>query len=114
MVDINVEKYINAKVCTLRVGNKQLFWVRMHHVLEGMGVKNMSDLVSKEIRGIFKTKNPTKYQIRKYKRREKELDPNSTATFVYVRSDLMSRIIKNCRGEKRRDEKKKKTISGVN
>ena len=62
MVDINVEKYVNAKVCTLRVGNKQLFWVRMHHVLEGMGVKNMSDLVSKEIRGIFKTKNPTKYQ----------------------------------------------------
>ena len=108
MVDINVEKYINAKVCTLRVGNKQLFWVRMHHVLEGMGVKNMSDLVSKEIWGIFKTKNPTKYQIRKYKRGEKELDPNSTATFVYVRSDLMSRIIKNCRGEKRRDEKKKK------
>ena len=67
MVDINVEKYINAKVCTLRVGNKQLFWVRMHHVLEGMGVKNMSDLVSKEIRGIFKTKNPTKYQIRNTK-----------------------------------------------
>ena len=67
MVDINVEKYINAKVYTLRVGNKKLFWVRMHHVLEGMGVKNMSDLVSKEIRGIFKTKNPTKYQIRNTK-----------------------------------------------
>ena len=108
MVDINVEKYINAKVYTLRVGNKKLFWVRMHHVLEEMGVKNMSDIVSKEIRGIFKTKKPTKCQVRKYKRRVKELDPNSTATFVYVRSDLMLRIIKNCRGEKRRDEKKKR------
>ena len=53
----------------------------------------------KKFRGIFRTKNPTKDQIRKYKRREKELDHNSTAIFVYVQSDLMSRI-KNCRGEK--------------
>ena len=57
----------------------------------------MSNLVRKEIHGIFRTKNPIKDQIRKYKRREKELDPNSTATFVYVRSDLLSIII-NCRG----------------
>ena len=26
--------------------------------------------------------------------------------YVYVRSDLMSRIVKNCRGEKKRREKK--------
>ena len=48
----------------------------------------MSDLMRKEIWGIFRTKNPTKDQIRKYKRREKELDHNSTDTFVFVRSDL--------------------------
>ena len=59
----------------------------------------------KEIHDIFRTKNPTKDQIKKYKRRERDLDPNSTATFVYVRSDLMSRIIKNCKGEKGRAEK---------
>ena len=81
------------------MSNKKFFGVRMYDVQEGIGVKNMSDLVRKEIRGIFRTKNPTKDQIRKYKRREKELDHNSTATFVYVRSDLMSRIIKNCGGE---------------
>ena len=62
--------------------------------------RNISDLVRKEIRSIFRTKNPTKDQIRKYKRHEKELDHNSTATFMYVRSDLMSRIIKNCRWKK--------------
>ena len=78
----------------------------MHDVQEGLGVKNMSDLVRKKIHGIFETKYHTKDQIRKYKRREKDLDNNSNATFVYVRSDLMSRIIKNCRGEKRRGEKK--------
>ena len=97
MVDIRVEKYTNAKVCTIKVSSKKIFWVRMYDVQEGIGVKNMSDLVRKEIRGIFRTKNPTKDQIRKYKRHEKELDHNSTATFMYVRSDLMSRIIKNYR-----------------
>ena len=109
MVDISIKKYTNAKVCTIRVSNKKLFWVRMHDVQEGIGVKNMSDLVQKEIWDIFKTKNPTKDQIRKYKRREKDFDHNSTVTFVYVHSDLMIiknlRIIKNCRGEKKRQKK---------
>ena len=71
----------------------------------------MSDLMRKEIWGIFRTKNPTKDQIRKYKRREKELDHNSTATFMYVHSDLMSKIIKHFRGGKKRQ---KKRILGVN
>ena len=102
MVDISLEKHTNAKVYKIRVSNEKLFWVRMCDIQEGIGVKIMSDLVRKEIRGIFRTKNPTKDQIRKYKRREKELNPNSTATFVYVRNDIMSRIIKNCRGEKNR------------
>ena len=82
MVDISVEKYTDAKVCTITVDNKELFWVRMHDVQEGLGVKNMSDLVRKKIHGIFETKYHTKDQIRKYKRREKDLDNNSNATFV--------------------------------
>ena len=73
----------------------------------------MSDLVRREIRGIFRFKNPTKDQIRKYKGREKELDHNSTASFVYVCSDLISKVIKNCRGEKK-EAKKISTILGVN
>ena len=94
MFDISFEKYIDAKLCTITVGNKELFWVRMHDVQERLGVKYMSDLVRKEIHGIFETKTPMKDQIRKYKRREKELDINCNATFVYVCSNLMSRIIK--------------------
>ena len=46
----------------------------MYDVQEGIGVKNMSDLVRKEIRSIFRTKNPTRDQFRKNKRREKELN----------------------------------------
>ena len=67
-----LEKYTNANVCTIRVGNKKLFWVIMYDVEEEIRIKNMSDLVRKEICSILRTKNPTKDQIRKYKRREKE------------------------------------------
>ena len=99
MVDISVEKYTNGKVFTMKVSNKKLFWVRIMMYKKEQVLK-MSDLVRKEIRGIFRTKNPTKDQ-----RREKELDHNYTASFVYVRSDLMSKIIKNCRGEKKGQKK---------
>ena len=73
----------------------------MNDVQNLLGVKNMSDLMKKEIHGIIETKTPTKYQVKKYKRRVNELDNNSNANFMYVRSDLMSIIIKNCRGEKK-------------
>ena len=105
MADIAVEKYTDVKVHTIRVGNKKLFWVKMCDVQTGLGVQNISDLVRKEIWGIFKTKNPTKYQIRKYKRNEKELDKNcSKSRHVFVRSDLMTRIIKISRGGKKIDD----------
>ena len=57
MVDISVEKYTHAKVCTIQVSNKKLFWVRMCDVQEGIGVKNVSDLVTKKKNwGILKIK----------------------------------------------------------
>ena len=39
----------------------------------GMGVKNKSDLILKEIHGVLKTKNPTKEQINEYKITEREI-----------------------------------------
>ena len=67
----------------------------------------MFDLVRKEIHSIFQTENSIKDQIRKYKTRKKELDRDNISTFVYVRSDLMSKIIKSSRGEKGKGKKKK-------
>ena len=64
----------------------------------------MSDLVRKEIHGTFETKNPTKDQIREYKRPRREWF--SVDVYTYLRSNLMSRITKNCRSEKRRGEQK--------
>ena len=45
----------------------------MKDVGNGMGVKNISDLVLKEIHGACKTKNPTKEKINKYKMTEREI-----------------------------------------
>ena len=83
------------------------------NIHNGLGVKNISCLISKEIYGIYKTKNLTKEQIRKYKMTEREifekydnlsedeLSEKSNKN-VYVKNDVMSTVIKRCRGEKKR------------
>ena len=38
---------------------------------DGLGVQNISDLVLKEIYGVYKTKNLTKEQSKKYKMTER-------------------------------------------
>ena len=42
-------------------------WLSMKDVGSSLGGKNISDLVLKEIYGIFETKNPTKKQVNEYK-----------------------------------------------
>ena len=65
MVDISVKNYTDAKVCTMKIGNKKLLWVKMNDVQNVLGVTDMSDIVRKEILGIFETKNRTKDQVKK-------------------------------------------------
>ena len=57
MVVITVEAYENVKVNTITVKNKELFWVKM--IVDGLGLKNMSDLVRREMCGNFETKDLT-------------------------------------------------------
>ena len=104
MVVITVENYMNARVHTIAQGKRELLQVKMLDVPKGLGLKNISDLIRKEIQGIYETNCPTKEQINKYKRSEAELDLKnsySSSLIKYVRSDLMEKIIKNCRGVKR-------------
>ena len=42
------------------------------NVQNGLGVTNMSDLILKELYGIYKTKNPTKEEVKEYKMTERE------------------------------------------
>ena len=60
MVVITVQAYAETRVHAIKVGNRELFWVKMIDVQKGLGLKNMPDLVKKEICGIFETKNPIK------------------------------------------------------
>ena len=85
----------------------------MKDVGKGIEVKNTSDLVLKEIYGICETKNPTKKQINNYKMtereiyekfsnlREEELNTKSNKN-IYVKNDVMTTIVKQCIGEKKR------------
>ena len=78
-----------------------------------MGVKYISDLVLKEIYGICETNNPTKKQVNEYKMTKRQIYKKFTNLSdkklntkknkkTYVRNDVMTTIIKRCRGEKKR------------
>ena len=106
----SIEGYENAKVICLKSKNGDL-WV-MKGVKDGLGVKNMSDLVLKEIYGVYEKKNLTKEEIKCYKMTEREffktfydydedsLNTKSNKT-IFVKNTIMTNIIKNCKGEKK-------------
>ena len=52
---ISVEGYKNAKVHTIQVKND--LWISIKDIGNGLGVKNISDLVLKEIYGAHGKKN---------------------------------------------------------
>ena len=70
---ISAEGYKNAEVDAKIVRKTGEIWVSIKDVRNGMGVKNISDLVLKKLRDVLKTKNLTKEQISEYKIREREL-----------------------------------------
>ena len=84
----------------------------MNDVQDGSGVQNISDLALKEICSIYKTKSFTKEQIKKYKMTKiemfekfdnlskDELNAKNNKE-VYGKNDVMTTVIKRCRGEKR-------------
>ena len=105
---ISSEGYKNAGVGFKRVRKTDEIWASMKNVGRGMGVKNISDLVLKEIHGILKAKNPTKEQIKEYKMTEGEIFQNfggikyKNNKNVYVKNVVMTAIIKRCTDEKKR------------
>ena len=88
-------------------------WVNKKDVGSGIGIKNISDLVLKETYGICEKKNPTKKEVNEYKKTkkriykkftnlsDKELNTKNNKN-TYVRNDVMTTIIKQCRGERTR------------
>ena len=93
MVAITIQAYAKAGVHTIKVGNRELFWVKMINVQKGLGLKNISHLVRKQIQGMYETKYPTEEQKRKYIRTEEELTKQDTnhPKIKYVGRDLMKK-----------------------
>ena len=110
---ISAEGYKNAKVDFLTISATSEIWVSMKDVGSSTSVKNISDLVLKEIHGICETKNPTKEQVNEYKMTKREIYKKFTNLSKkelntknnkkpYVKNDVMTTIIRRCRGEKTR------------
>ena len=84
----------------------------MKNVHNGLDVKNMSDLILKEIYGRHGTKNLPNEQIKRYKMTEREicekydslskneLNKKSNKK-VYVKNDIMTFVIKHSKGKKK-------------
>ena len=70
---ISAERYKNAKVDFLTIKATSEIWVSMKDVGSGLGVKNICDLVFKEIYGVFETKNLIKEQVNEYKMTKRKI-----------------------------------------
>ena len=104
---ISAEEYKNAGVDFLEIRKTGEIWPSMKDSGRGLGVKNISDLVLKEIKKL------TKEKIKNYKMTEREtyekfdnlsedeLNTRSNKN-VYLRNDVMTAIIKHCQGEKKK------------
>ena len=106
---ISAKAYKNAKVHTIQV--KKDLWVSIKDVENGLGVKNISDLVLKEVQGHYE-KNITKEENKCSKMAEREifkkfgkLSNNALDKLcnksVFVKNIIMTNIINHCRGEKK-------------
>ena len=56
---ISAQGYTNAKVHFLKIRKPAELWISIKDIGDGLGVKNISDLVLKEIYGIYEKKKQT-------------------------------------------------------
>ena len=85
MYKISAETFFKNYVYNIIDKEKKL-WLRNKDI-EKLGVENSYDLIDKEIKGKFETKNPTNEQIREYKRHGSEIIDSEK--FMYTREDII-------------------------
>ena len=109
---LSMEGHQNANVHHLKIRKIDEIWVSMKNIGDGLCVKNICDLVLKEIYGIYEKRKLTKKEIKNYKMTEREIYEKfnnlsndelnkKSSKFVYVKNNIMTNIIKHCRGEKK-------------
>ena len=72
MVVITAEACKNSRVHTITL-QKRLFWIKMKDVQDRLGIKNISDLLRKEMWGRFNSRELTEKQKMKYIRSEYQI-----------------------------------------
>ena len=113
---ISAEGYKNAGVHCLKIRKTDELWVGMKDVGVGLGVKSISDLILKEICGIYEKKELTKEETKCYKMTEREIYKNfdnlnedelntKSNKNTFVKNNVMTNIIQHCRGEKKKRNK---------
>ena len=118
---ISAQGYKNANVHCLKIRKTDELWVCMKDVAVGLGVKSISDLVLKEICGIYEKKELTKEETKCYKMTEREIfkkfdnlneDELNTKSNknIFVKNKVTTNIIKCCRGEKKKRNKSNRQI----
>ena len=70
---ISAERYKKAGVHFLKIKKTGELWVSMKDVGDGLGVKNISDLILKEIYGIYEKRKLTKEDNKYFKMTEREI-----------------------------------------
>ena len=68
---ISAEGYKNTKVHFLKIRKTNELWISIKDVANGLGVKNISDLVLKEIYGIYEKRKLTKEETECFKMTER-------------------------------------------
>ena len=85
MFKVTAETFAKNCVHTTKVNktdNKSVLWIKMIDIQRKLAVRNIHDLVDKEIEGKFKTNNLTDERIKKYKIHGSELIDGET--FMYL------------------------------
>ena len=83
------------KIKVNKTDNKSVLWIKMIDIQKKLDVKNIHDLVDKEIKGKFKTNNLTHERIKKYKIHGSELIDSDK--FMYAHEVLIIPVIMYCR-----------------
>ena len=94
MLKISAETFPENYIYNITDKEKRL-WLRNKDIGEKLGVENIYDLIDKEIKGKFETRNPTNEQIIECKKHGSELVYGEKC--MYTHEDMIMNIIMSCR-----------------
>ena len=101
MVDISTETFAKNCIHTRekqKKGKEPVLWIAIKDLGEKLYIKNIFNLVDKEVKGKFETNYPTKQQLKKYIRHRSEFI-NDTK-FMYAHECIIIPVIMTSRSSK--------------